>query len=81
MKNDISKAVGSAMLNERKRKNISRVDMAHRPGVSDVAVFYREPGRNSISIDNLKEYCDVLDISVIDLLKKIPQFNNQPLLR
>lgn len=81
MKNDISKAVGSAMLNERKRKNISRVDMAHRPGVCDVAVFYREPGRNSISIDNLKEYCDVLDISVIDLLKKIPQFNNQPLLR
>lgn len=71
---EINIEIGEAMKNARKQYGMSRVEMARRLGVTDVAVFYWETGRNSISIDNLKAYCDILNINMLDLLASIPAY-------
>lgn len=68
---DISKEIGQALMNVRKRKKISRLELAHRLGYSDVALYYWETGRNPIDVDTLKQYCDALNIDWIELLSSI----------
>ena len=43
--------------------------MARMLGVSDVAVYYWEIGKNPIDIDMYIKYCDVLGVDWADLLQ------------
>lgn len=66
---NIRKEIGEVMMQCRKRRGIPRTTMAKQLGVSDVAVYYWEIGKNPIDIDMYKNYCDVLGIDWVDLLQ------------
>lgn len=66
---NIRKEIGETMMLARKRKGIPRTTIAKKLGVSDVAVYYWEIGKNPIDIDMYKKYCDILEIDWIDLLQ------------
>ena len=72
---NIREEIGAALLKARKKAKISRVDIASRLGVSDVAVYYWETGRNPIDVDVLKKYCDIVNVNWIDLLSSLPTNN------
>lgn len=67
--NDIRKEIGEVMMQHRKRRGIPRTTMARMLGVSDVAVYYWEIGKNPIDIDMYIKYCDVLGVDWADLLQ------------
>lgn len=67
--NNIRKEIGEIMMQFRKKKGIARTTMAKQLGVSDVAVYYWEIGKNPIDIDKYKEYCDVLGVDWVELLQ------------
>lgn len=69
---EIRKEIGSALLQARKKAHITRVDIASRLGVSDVAVYYWEIGRNPIDVDVFKRYCDIVHADWIEVLKSLP---------
>lgn len=69
---EIREEIGSALLSARKKAHITRVDIASRLGVSDVAVYYWEIGRNPIDVDVFKKYCDIVHVDWIDMLESLP---------
>ena len=69
---EIREEIGSALLLARKKAHITRVNIASQLGVSDVAVYYWEIGRNPIDVDVFKRYCDIVHVNWIDLLKSLP---------
>lgn len=66
---NIRKEIGEVMMRRRKDSRIPRTTMAKKLGVSDVAVYYWEIGKNPIDIDMYKSYCDVLGVDWVDLLQ------------
>ena len=70
----IRREIGSAMMEARKKTKIPRTTVAEKLGVSDVAVYYWEIGKNPIDVDVLKEYCDIIGVDWITLLMSTPSY-------
>lgn len=50
------------------RRQVSRVEMAHRLGVSDMWVGRRLNGQVAITVDDLGRMAEALEVPVVDLL-------------
>lgn len=70
----IRKEIGFAMMEARKKVKIPRTAVAEKLGVSDVAVYYWEIGKNPIDVDVLKDYCDIIGTDWIALLMSTPSY-------
>jgi transcriptional regulator with XRE-family HTH domain len=68
---ELNAQIGQALKDERERRHYSLDYIADALGVSHVAVFYWETGRNGISAAQLKKYCDVLNITMSDIARMI----------
>lgn len=74
---EINAEVGEIMKAKREMRGMSRVEMAHKLGVSDVAIYYWETGKNTISIESLQKYCKALDIDMISVLLNLPSYKGK----
>lgn len=63
--------LGNALREERKKIGYSIYDVANRIGVSKSTVSYWENGERTMSALYLKMYCDVLNISLDDFVRKV----------
>lgn len=71
MKEDFSIKLGDKMRKAREQRGYSLRNMGKLLGMNYSALSYWETGRTDVSVRQLKRYCDVLDISYLDLLKKV----------
>lgn len=63
--------LGNEMRKAREQKGYSLRDMSTKMKIHYSTIGYWEQGKRQITVENLKEYCDVLDIEYYDLLKKV----------
>lgn len=70
---DISKVrtnIGKTMMKYRKQKKIPRTYIADKMGISDVAIYYWETGRNPITVEDLQTYSELIDVDWIQILQE-----------
>lgn len=63
--------LGSEMRKAREQKGYSLRDMGKLLNMNYATIGYWEQGKRQIIVENLKDYCDVLNIDYCDLLKKM----------
>ena len=64
------KSLGSALRQEREKRNLSQQEIAEKLGVTKMAVSNWESGNRSMYAATLKEYCHVLGVSMSYILEK-----------
>ena len=70
--NSLNLEIGKALYKARVNANLTRNDIAERLVVSDDTVFFWEAGKIPIDIDAFKQYCDIVNVNWIDMLKSLP---------
>ena len=73
--------IGNFIANKRKEKNMTQQELADKLGVTDRAIGNWENGRRMPDISIMKELCDVLDITINELIegKELSQSEEQTL--
>lgn len=68
---NINERIGYEMRSQRLLKRMTLAQMADRLGKSSRnTISLWELGRTQITVEDLKAYCDVLNVNYIDILKK-----------
>lgn len=65
--------LGYVLKSERKAKKIYQPQVAKMLNVSKMTVSYWESGKHSMSAEQLKNYCEVLGISVQEVFDKMEE--------
>ena len=60
--------IGKFILECRKKKNLTQSELAEKIGVTDKSISNWENGRNMPDLSLFKPLCEILDISVNDLI-------------
>lgn len=60
--------IGKFILECRKKKNLTQSELAEKIGVTDKSISNWENGRNMLDLSLFKPLCEILDISVNDLI-------------
>jgi transcriptional regulator with XRE-family HTH domain len=71
MEKDFDKKLGYVLKKTRKAKKICQPQIAEKLNVTKMAVSYWENGRNSISAEQLKQYCDAIGVSVQEVFDRM----------
>lgn len=65
--------LGYVLKNTRKAKKIHQPEVAKKLHVSKMTVSYWERGMRGMSAEQLKRYCEVLDVPVQDVFDKMEE--------
>ena len=71
MEKNFDKKLGYVLKKTRKAKKIYQPQIAEKLNVTKMAVSYWENGRNPISAERLKEYCDAIGVSVQEVFDRM----------
>lgn len=71
MKDEILKAFGRKVRQERQKKEISQEELAYKAGVHRTYIGMIERGEKNITLINIQKVCDALSISIHELFKEI----------
>lgn len=71
---EMNERIGYEMRTQRLIRRMTLAEMAKRMGLkSRNSVSLMELGKTMITVTDLKQYCDVLGIDYIDILKKVSE--------
>lgn len=62
--------LGKALKECRKKKGLTQLYVAEKMHVSKMTISHWESGKRSMTAENLKRYCKVLDVSVQSILER-----------
>lgn len=62
--------VRNVIISERKKKKITQTQMALRMGILQPSYNQKETGKSQMTLEELNQICDILDISPIEVLIK-----------
>lgn len=71
MEKDFNKKLGYVLKKTRKAKRIYQPQIAEKLNVTKMAVSHWENGRNPISAERLKQYCDAIGVSVQEVFDRM----------
>lgn len=70
----MNKHIGEIIRNKRHEKGISLNDLSHITGISNMTLFRIENGNSNLLLENLIRICDVLQISLLEVLSDCKQY-------
>lgn len=69
--NILNAMIGDKLKNIREKNNYSLADVGSRLNISRYAYHNYEKGRRSIPVETLKSFCNIFNVSYVDLLGEV----------
>ena len=74
--NEFNKRLGYVLKKTRRAKKVYQPQIAEKLNVSKMAVSLWESGTNTMSAEQLKKYCEILGVSVQEVLDQTDEDSN-----
>lgn len=74
--NEFNKRLGYVLKKTRRAKKVYQPQIAEKMNVSKMTVSYWESGTNTMSAEQLKKYCEILGVSVQEVLDQTDEDSN-----